>query len=276
MKLSVFTVMLPDLQPEEAAKALKDIGYSGVEWRVTHIPDKQKHEEPSFWGNNYCTFEPTEEAAHEAQALSQTFRLETPNIGSYIDLGDISSVEAAIRFAKILGSPQFRVGLGNYQGNYHKHFEDAKAFLEDVVSLAEEHRVKALIELHHQTIVPSCSLMHRLVQHFDPRYLGVIHDAGNMVHEGFENYQMGLELLGEYLSHVHIKNAAYQVVDKGVSRAVWSDVGAGVVDFGALFKALKAVGYNGYLSVEDFSQTYASLESLEHNFCFISEAWDKA
>ncbi|GIX08239.1 MAG: hypothetical protein KatS3mg115_2642 [Candidatus Poribacteria bacterium] len=44
---------------------------------------------------------------------------------------------------------------------------------------------------------------------FRPEQVGVIHDAGNMVHEGFENYQMGCELLGPYLAHVHVKNAAW-------------------------------------------------------------------
>jgi sugar phosphate isomerase/epimerase len=33
MKFAVFTVMLPDLSPEEAVKALARAGYDGVEWR---------------------------------------------------------------------------------------------------------------------------------------------------------------------------------------------------------------------------------------------------
>ncbi|MEZ4633201.1 MAG: hypothetical protein R2880_21225 [Deinococcales bacterium] len=35
MKLGVFTVMLPDLSPDEVAAALKTYGYDGVEWRVS-------------------------------------------------------------------------------------------------------------------------------------------------------------------------------------------------------------------------------------------------
>ncbi|HXV98275.1 MAG TPA: sugar phosphate isomerase/epimerase, partial [Anaerolineae bacterium] len=34
MKFGVFTVMLPDLTPEEAVQAIKASGYDGVEWRV--------------------------------------------------------------------------------------------------------------------------------------------------------------------------------------------------------------------------------------------------
>jgi sugar phosphate isomerase/epimerase len=63
MKLGVFTVGLPDLTPEEAAQELKSAGYEGVEWRVTHVPEEFEGEEPSFWRNNLCTFEPTLEEA---------------------------------------------------------------------------------------------------------------------------------------------------------------------------------------------------------------------
>ena len=38
--------------------------------------------------------------------------------------------------------------------------------------------------------------------------LGIIHDVGNMVYEGYERYEMGLSILGPYLAHVHVKSAA--------------------------------------------------------------------
>ena len=66
MKVGVFTVGLPDLTPEEAASEIKDAGYDGVEWRVTRVPEEARSEEPSFWGNNLCTLEPTEEEARRA------------------------------------------------------------------------------------------------------------------------------------------------------------------------------------------------------------------
>lgn len=275
MKLSVFTVMLPDMTPSEAAKAIKDTGYDGVEWRVKQKP-KDSQQTPSFWGNNLCTFEPNPKAALEAKNLSEAHHLETPTIGSYSELGELESVRASLEFAKTLGSPQFRVGLSNYEGDYHKHFRKAKAFLEEVIDLASDYKLKVLLEIHHRTIVPSCSLMHSLVKHFDPNDLGVIHDAGNMAHEGFENYQMGLEILGDYLAHVHVKNAKYLPAEDGISRAVMSDISDGVVDFEALFQALKTIGYDGWLGVEDFGAARPSLESLQYNFDFINATWENA
>lgn len=276
MKLAVFTVMLPDLKPEEAVKEIKAAGYDGVEWRVTHVPEALKKDAPSFWGNNLCTFAPTEEAAKQALELSKQAGLELPNIGTYIGMGELEKVKQAIAFAKVLGSPHFRVGFGNFSGNYLKQFEEAKTFLADVITLANEAQVKPLVEIHHRTIVPSAALMHRLVSNFPSEDIGVIHDAGNMVFEGFEDYRLGLELLGEYLSEVHIKNAAFEPEKEGVWQGRWAPLRSGVVDFEALFTALKAISYEGWFAVEDFSNALPTKEALKDNAAFIRAAWEAA
>jgi sugar phosphate isomerase/epimerase len=42
-----------------------------------------------------------------------------------------------------------------------------------------------------------------------------------------------------------------------------------VVDFGLLFEALEAVGYDGWLVIEDFSAVRSSRETLKHNLDFV-------
>ena len=93
-----------------------------------------------------------------------------------------------------------------------------------------------------------------------------------MVHEGFEAYELGLELLGPYLAHVHLKNAAYRRPDGGgVWQARWSPLADGLVDVQAFLDALSAVGYDGWLVVEDFSAERPVLEVLAHNLTFLRE-----
>jgi sugar phosphate isomerase/epimerase len=129
-----------------------------------------------------------------------------------------------------------------------------------------------LIEIHHETICPSASLAHRLISNFDPQAIGAIYDPGNMVYEGFENYRMGLELLGPYLAHVHIKNAAFaRPAGGGVWTATWAPLEDGVVNYPQLFAALRAVGYDGWLSMEDFSAARPSREALRHNLAFVRD-----
>ena len=276
MQLAVFTVMLPDLTPEEAAREISAAGYTGVEWRVKAAAPEQQNEPVSFWGNNLCTFAPTEEEAIRARDLSNRFGLATPNIGSYVATGDVEEAKRAVQFAKALGSPHFRLGTRNFGGDYARELEEAQQFLRDVIPLAKAAGVKPLVEIHHRMITASASLTHKLVSPFSPHEVGVIHDAGNMVHEGFEDYRLGLELLGDYLTEVHVKNAAFEPQENGVWQGIWAPLRSGVVDFDALFKALKRVGYDGWLVLEDFSQSLPSKEALRDNFDFVSSAWQAA
>jgi sugar phosphate isomerase/epimerase len=271
MKVGVFTVSLPDLTPDEAVREIKDAGYDGVEWRVTHVPEELRSDESSFWGNNLCTLEPTVEEARRARRLSEEAGLEIPGLGTYVALGDLEAAHEAMRFAVTAGVPQVRVGAGAPDGRpYEELFDAAREFLAGVEDLARSHGVKALIEIHHKTICPSASLAQRLVSSFDPGLVGVILDPGNMAQEGFEDYRIGAELLGPYLAHVHIKNSAFErPAGGGVWEPRWAPLEDGVVDFGQVFEALEHVSYDGWLVMEDFSGVRPSREALKFNLEFL-------
>jgi sugar phosphate isomerase/epimerase len=271
MRIGVFTVGLPDLTPEDAAREIKDAGYDGVEWRVARIPDEVKGEEPSFWGNNLCTLEPAVKEARRAHSLCEDANLDTVGLGTYISVGDVAGTREAMRFAQVAGAPQIRVGAGSPNGaSYAELFAEGRRFLARVEELASEHGVKALVEIHHGTICPSASLAHRLISGLDPNLVGVIFDPGNMAQEGFEDYRIGAELLGPYLAHVHLKNAAFERPDDGgVWKPRWAPLEDGVVDFEKLFEALESSGYSGWLVIEDFSGARPSRESLKHNLEFV-------
>jgi sugar phosphate isomerase/epimerase len=266
--------MVPDLTPEEAAHALSDAGYDGIEWRVTRVPEERRGEPPSFWGNNLCTLEPTATEAHRAREIAESVGLGIPSLGTYIAVGDLTAVEEAMRFAQIAGARQIRVGAGPLAGApYSERFSAAMAFLSAVEALARRHGIKALVETHHGTICPSASSAYRLVSQLDPECVGVLYDPGNLAHEGFEDYRLGVQLLGPYLAHVHVKNASYSRPERGgVWKPRWAALEDGVVNFADLFAALRAGGYNGWLSVEDFSRVRSSREALRHNVRFIRQA----
>jgi sugar phosphate isomerase/epimerase len=271
MKVGVFTVGLPDLMPEEAAREIQAAGYDGVEWRVARIPEEFRGEKPSFWRNNLCTLEPTEEEARQARSLCEGTGLEIAGLGTYIGVGDLDAVDEAMNFAQLADAPQIRVGTGSLEGaSYARLFKRARQFLAGVEKLAVRYGVKALVEIHHGTICPSASLAHRLVADFRPERIGVIFDPGNMVFEGFEDYRIGTELLGPYLAHVHLKNATFDRPEGGGTwRGRWAALEDGVVDFERLFEALRLADYDGWLVMEDFSVARPSREALRHNLEFV-------
>ena len=117
--------------------------------------------------------------------------------------------------------------------------------------------MQGLLELHMGNIAPSASMGFRLLDGCDPKAMGVMFDPGNMVFEGYENWKMGCEVLGPYLAFVHAKNSrrrASGLIEPGTIRYEYEacEMNTGFVDWVAVFKALKSIGYDGWVSNEDY------------------------
>ena len=271
MRFAVFTVSLPEWTPEEAVRNLAEFGYDGVEWRITDDPPRAT---PGFWQGNRCTFPLGSfvEDAPRIRALTEAAGLAIPAIASYAQAGDPENVERVLRGAAALGTPMARIQVPRYDGraSYVALWERARRDYREVERLARAHRVKALLEIHHGTIVPSASAARRFLDGLDPEWVGAIYDPGNMVWEGHEQYRLGLETLGPYLAHVHAKNSAWrqsgQRADGSLAwQAEWAPLDEGIVDLGDLFTALRQVGYDDWVSVEDFSTERPLAERVREN-----------
>lgn len=261
MKYSVFTVMTPEFTPEEIVSKLGRLSYKGVEWRIVTLSEK-KEKKTSFWKGNKCTLslQTLGKKADYIKKTTEKENLKICNLATYLKANEFEKIERAMQIAKIMTCPQIRVNAPSYERglNYNNLFEETKKNLKKVEKLASEYGIKALLELHMGNIIPSASAAYRLVSSFDPNYIGVIYDPGNMIYEGYENWQMGMQLLGEYLAHIHIKNTSW-VIEKKEKNGVffwkptWARLKEGFVNWKEIMDALKIVGYKGYLSFEDFS-----------------------
>ena len=91
-------------------------------------------------------------------------------------------------------------------------------------------------------------------------------DAGNLMIEGYEDHRIALDLLGPYLAGVHLKNVAFdRPPGGGVWRPRWSPLDDGVVDVAGLLAALDAVDFDGWVSLEDFSDDRSPADTAHHN-----------
>jgi sugar phosphate isomerase/epimerase len=147
--------------------------------------------------------------------------------------------------------------------------------LAQVEALAKRYGVQAVIQIHHETITPSASAMRNFLDGFDPVWIGAMWDAGNMVKEGFEQYRLGLETLGPYLATVHVKNVAWQADGLRPDGSVrwqsnWAPLKKGVADIGAIFDALVAVDYSGWVTFEDFTSEQPRRERLRDDLAYVS------
>ncbi|HCE44312.1 MAG TPA: sugar phosphate isomerase/epimerase [Lentisphaeria bacterium] len=279
MKYSIFTVSLPDLAPHDALREMKNAGYEGVEWRVVD-QGPSADGKPGFWSGNLCTW-PLKSFVDDAdriRKLAGSAGMEMPCVGTYVNCENLEAVETAMKGTVKLGAKQLRVGVPGYDGksSYLKIRERAFRQYCDVAELARKYGVRALIEIHMGNITPSASAASAFVHNFDPKYVGVIHDAGNMVYEGYEQYGIGLEALGKYLAHVHLKSSRWDASGTRPDGSVnWKPSSApfdkGIVDVTALLKALKDVGYDGWISFEDFSTEETTLQKMKKNIEFVKK-----
>ncbi|MHB9031542.1 MAG: sugar phosphate isomerase/epimerase family protein [Anaerolineae bacterium] len=277
MKFSVFTVMMPEYTAQETAKLLGELGYDGVEWRVA-TPGYDPSKPTNYWSNNRCTVDIAgiDKQAASLAALAREAKLETCALGTYMGIHNLDEVERAMRAAAEMGCPRLRVsppGFNTEKGYFRLFGESITAYVE-VQKLAKQYGVQACLEIHMGNICSSPSLAYLLVRHFDPRYIGVILDPGNMVYEGYEDWPMGIELLGPYLAHVHLKNSQWVVRGKRVTgEALWKTEAAatdqGVIDMRRFMDSLRTAGYTGYCSFEDFSDSGTTREKLESNLRYI-------
>ncbi|MEV6846855.1 sugar phosphate isomerase/epimerase family protein [Actinoplanes sp. NPDC051411] len=281
MKFSVFTASTPDWTPAEAARNLAEQGWDGVEWRVT---DQAPADPPGFWAGNRATWPLTglEENLAEIGRVTREAGLEFSGVGAYVKVGDRPDVVRVLSATAALGAGRVRLtmpALGD--DTYPALFAQARADLEWAVARAAAHDVKILVELHHRTIVSSASAAVRLVDGLDPAHVGVIHDVGNMVIEGHEDFQAGLEMLGDHLAHVHVKNVAWLAdgtrPDGSVAwRADWSPLRSGQADLSAYFRALSAVDYDGWVTSEDFSVDLPLPERTRDNLAYLRSLRESA
>ncbi len=285
MKLSVYTVSLPEYNIEESVALIKEMGYDAVEWRVDSTAGLPRSMFPKdldeyafrYWLDNKATLNVADikNECLKAKALCDEAGIEIVNLATTLR-GDDATLEAVLEAAAAIGCKSIRGPLDRYDPSkpYQAQFEATRAYLRRCEPMLKKYGVKMLIETHHGMLISSASSAMRVLEGFDPEYFGLIYDPGNMVYEGYESYELGFEMLGKYLAHVHIKNAALVPAGEDEFGATkyaqaWMPLKKGSANLGALIKALVKVGYDGVLSVEDFSNEKPTREKLEENIAYL-------
>ncbi|MCX7842564.1 MAG: sugar phosphate isomerase/epimerase [Clostridia bacterium] len=278
MILGVFTVCMPEYDISETVKVIKELGYDGVEWRVSTPAPQDKREdytyETRYWCYNKSTLDigSIEAEAEKAKALCDEYGIKLYSLTTYLKPCDVQDIEKVLKAAAKINCPNIRVFSPNYdeKEGYRVLFDRTVEETKVLEKLAQKYGVRINFEIHMGNIIPSASAAYRFASHFDPKHIGIIFDPGNMVHEGFENYRLGLELLGDYLAYVHVKNAVWSMEyssEEGAEKwkPKWSPLKKGYADLKKLFEVLKDLGYNGYVSLEDFTNEVDTYSKLKNN-----------
>jgi len=262
MRYSATSVMLPQLTMEEQAELLQRLGFDGVEWRVRRVSDDQRAKPFSEWGAHKNDLTPESFAANapKMKQVAADHGLAIAGIASNAGAEDIEHVKLLAEGAAACGAPFVRVGCPRrYDGSvdYNVLYDETIEAYGKALDAIEPFGVKAALEIHGGTIHVSASLAHRIVSHWSPERVCVIFDPNNMIRDGVETTELALELLGPYIGHAHVgghRPVAKGVDENGTREWEWESVplAEGLYDYPRLLKKLKAMGYDRFISVEDF------------------------
>ena len=273
MKLSVYTLACPEYTFEEAAASIAKHGIAGVEWRVGAVADEIKFDprDPGrFWGSNRATLpvDNVEAAAKEVAKITAAHGLKASNLAGGPDPSALEAIRQQMAAAQTLGAPSIRVGAGKAGDDIAESFDAARKAWDQVEKVAQETGVKAVVEIHHGSLIPTPSAARRFVEGRDPKHVGLLYDPGNMTFEGYERPDYALAVIKPWLAHVHVKNARPFITgadECGCLRYkhIWCSLRTGMVPWAAVVASLRKIGYDGYLSLEDFNPETQAEEKLD-------------
>jgi L-ribulose-5-phosphate 3-epimerase len=125
------------------------------------------------------------------------------------------------------------------------------------------------IELWFETGQETPVVMLRVFEDLGYDNLGVNLDPANLLMYGKANPVDALDIFGTYVRGAHAKDGEYPT--GGRELGVEKPLGQGRVNFPALIKKLKALGYNGALTIEREITGPQQIEDIRHAIAFLSD-----
>lgn len=194
-----------------------------------------------------------------------------------IEKTEFPNAKRVFEAACILGAPLVKISAGG--PSPHKaqdyHYEKAAFWLRRTAELAGTFGLKILFEIHEGALVETADSAMRLVNMVGCDNAGLIHDPGNMYISGTPYGDSAVKLLGGKIFHVHIKdirlfgneNAENGKNNKnGKVRWEHAQLNTGEVDHQSVFRALREIGFTGYLSTEVNIAGLDPADAARHEF----------
>lgn len=166
--------------------------------------------------------------------------------------------------ARMFGTKNVRIFSYWRRGDLTNEVADAiAAGLADAVKFAEDNDIVLLMENEHACYLGTGVETAEFLARFNSPALRAVWDPGNAFFAGEKPFPGGYEAIRNYVSHVHVKDA--ESLANGKMRFIV--VGEGEVDYKAQLAALKADGYEGYISLETHYRPFAGTSEQGSVLC---------
>lgn len=260
---------LPTFSFKDGLCLTRDAGYQGVELRI--------HDAYHISLNRlfHC--------GREIRQNVDNHDLDISVFNTYYGINDECAIDTLIRSCKKMGVKYFRVVLpvagqalvatqameGAIIPSYYDQrpinivFNSVKESLKKLEQKALKNGVTALVEIHWGTIMSSFTSAYYFMEGLDPRAISLTFDPANMVIEGKEDWQYGIELLRDKFANLHIKNASWELTNQQWQWK-WSALSEGLVEWPEIYQNLAHYNYAGLAAMEDFRVPTDYSSALEH------------
>jgi sugar phosphate isomerase/epimerase len=169
-------------------------------------------------------------------------------------LGIVPTAYRMIRVSEILMGADFAAKIGVSRIATHVGFlpenindpqyYDIIAALRYIASECKKNSIFFLFETGQET--PTALL--RVIEDIGADNVGINMDTANLILYGKGNPVDALDVFGEYVFNLHAKDGTYPT--NGMSLGKETPIGEGAVDFPKFIAKLKAIGYDGDITIE--------------------------
>ena len=244
MKWMMFTKHLQTLGIEGSGKAIKSLGFEGVDLTVrpggSILPENVRKELPA------------------AQKTFADLGLQVPLLTTSFTSTRDANIADVFETAAACGVRELKLGYVSYKsfGTLEAQIAQVQKDLDGITSLAHTTGVRANIHTHSGPYISTlASTVHQLIKDRDPASIGAYVDPGHMTMEGSrDGWRQGLDLLGKRINLVAIKDLAWeQVDDPKLHKKRWNTrivpLNRGAVAWPDVFDCLETLGFDGWVSV---------------------------
>ena len=177
----------------------------------------------------------------EGGKVGQTHQATQRGLDQQMDL-----LDRCIRLAKVFDTKFVRIFAFWRRGELTEEIEQQIIeAMKEPARIAEKAGVILGLENEHACCLGTGVEIARVIEAVNSPALKAVWDPGNAFCAGEVPYPVGYEAVKDHIVHVHIKDGVWEG-----GKVKFVRVGDGDVDYWGQLRALKADGYNGYLSLE--------------------------
>ena len=255
IKVALFSGMFKAFSLRAAMESAAKIGYDGIEILVG-------------FGANHLDSRCTPQRAAEIKSIAEdnnlNIRLIYTTLGGGVLVGeerrreDLDGVDRFLDIGDQISCKMLKVTAGRLKDSAYRDDEAqiVSAWLGEACDRAAKHGSRIVAEIHFGQYCETVDMACRIIDLVDRPNFGVIHDAGNLHITGDAYGEASMDRLRHRIFHVHVKDMVSAppsdetAHDYPAGRFKRAMLGHGDVDYRSVFKGLKNISYDGYVSCE--------------------------